>query len=114
VATARTAAAPLRAENAALRDQQAATSEILRVISSSPNDVKPVFDTIVHSAKRLLGALTAVVTRLIGDELHLAALTTTDESADQELRGRTRSSSHRRAAASKSGPASRMEPPRSP
>jgi GAF domain-containing protein len=86
-ATARTAAAPLRAENAALRDQQAATSEILRVISSSPNDVKPVFDTIVHSAKRLLGALTAVVTRLIGDELHLAALTTTDESADQELRG---------------------------
>jgi GAF domain-containing protein len=86
-APARTAAAVLRAENAALRDQQAATSEILRVISRSPNDVKPVFDTIVHSAKRLLGTLTAAVTRLIGDEIHLAALTMSDESADEEVRG---------------------------
>jgi two-component system NtrC family sensor kinase len=80
-------AAALRAEIMALRDQQAATSEILRVISRSPSDAQPVFDTIVHSAKRLLGALTAAVTRLTGDELHLAALTTTDQSADAELRG---------------------------
>jgi signal transduction histidine kinase len=66
-------------------EQQAATAEILRVISQSQSDVQPVFDTIVHSAKRLLGALTAAVTRLTGDELHLAALTRTDESADAEL-----------------------------
>ena len=34
-------------------EQQSATSEILSVISSSPKDVQPVFDTIVKNATRL-------------------------------------------------------------
>jgi GAF domain-containing protein len=54
-------------------DQQTATSEILRVISSSPTDAQPVFDEIVTSAARLCSAMVAVVLRLIGDQLHLAA-----------------------------------------
>src|SRR5262245_19743707 len=33
--------------------QQAATSEVLRVIRRSPTDVRPVFETIVQSAVRL-------------------------------------------------------------
>jgi two-component system, NtrC family, sensor kinase len=37
-------------------DQQTATSEILRVISSSPTDVQPVFDAIVRSAGELCEA----------------------------------------------------------
>ena len=67
-----------RALSAAL-EQQAATSEILRVISQSPTDVQPVFDTIVRRAARLLDAHTALVLRLVGDELHLAALTSTTD-----------------------------------
>jgi hypothetical protein len=35
-------------------EQQTATSEILHVISSSANDVQPVFDAIVHAAVRLM------------------------------------------------------------
>ena len=38
-------------------EQQSATSEILRVISSSPTELQPVFDTIVRNAVRLTGAL---------------------------------------------------------
>jgi hypothetical protein len=35
------------------REQQTATSEILRVISQSPTDVQPIFDTVVLSATQL-------------------------------------------------------------
>ena len=48
-------------------EQQTATSEILRVISSSPTDVQPVFDTIVRSAVRLCGADKGFIYRVDGD-----------------------------------------------
>ena len=37
-------------------DRQTATAEILRVISSSPTDEQPVFDSIVAQCQRLCGA----------------------------------------------------------
>ena len=44
-------------------DQQTATGEILRVISSSPTDVQPVFDAIVRSAVRRCDGLYGFVGR---------------------------------------------------
>ena len=55
------------------REQQTATSEILRVISNSPNDVQPVFDTIASSAAKLCEAFDVIVFRVEGDTLRLAA-----------------------------------------
>jgi len=54
-------------------EQQTATSEILRVISSSPTDVHPVFESIAESALRLCTAAHSVVGRYDGQLLHLAA-----------------------------------------
>jgi predicted component of type VI protein secretion system len=42
---------------------QAATSQILQVISSSPADVQPVFDMIVRRAVELCGAAFGFVLR---------------------------------------------------
>jgi GAF domain-containing protein len=54
-------------------EQQAATSEILRVISSSPTDAQPVFETIVRNAVSLCGSLFANVFRFDGELLHFVA-----------------------------------------
>jgi GAF domain-containing protein len=66
----------LQAKNASLTEaleQQTATSEILRVISSSPTDVQPVFDTIVANAVSLCTARMGAVYRFDGQLLHLVA-----------------------------------------
>jgi GAF domain-containing protein len=54
-------------------EQQTATSEILRVISSSLTDVRPVFDSIAQSAKRLCEAQSCEVFRFDGELLHFVA-----------------------------------------
>src|SRR2546430_37142 len=56
------------------REQQAATSEILRVISSSPTDVQPVFDTIVRSAVRLCDGVIGAVNTFDGELTHVVAV----------------------------------------
>jgi len=54
-------------------EQQTATSDILRVISSSPTDVQPVFTAIAQRAMRLCDGNFCNVVRYDGDLLHLAA-----------------------------------------
>jgi two-component system, NtrC family, sensor kinase len=54
-------------------EQQAATSEILRVISSSPTDTQPIFDAIVENAGRLCNAVYSSAVRLEGNLIHLVA-----------------------------------------
>src|SRR6267142_332023 len=66
----------LEAHNSALTEsleQQTATSEILRVISSSPTDVQPVFDAIAANAARLCSANDTQVLRVEGEMLRLVA-----------------------------------------
>jgi signal transduction histidine kinase len=55
-------------------EQQTATSEILRVISSSPTDVRPVFDTVVQNARRLCGADSAGVLTYDGELIQIESL----------------------------------------
>ena len=55
-------------------EQQTATSEILRVISSSQTDVQPVFETIADNSLRLCEATFSTVFRFDGELVHLAAL----------------------------------------
>jgi len=55
-------------------EQQAATSDILRVISKSPADVQPVFDTIAERALQLCDASFSTCCRFDGELIHLAAL----------------------------------------
>jgi GAF domain-containing protein/CheY-like chemotaxis protein len=79
----------LQTKNADLTEaleQQTATSEILRVISSSPTDVQPVFDTIAHNARRLCEAGSAQVVRYDGELMHLQSLDNTAPEQAEALR----------------------------
>src|SRR5581483_8652181 len=61
-------------------ERQTATSEILRVISSSPTDVRPVFDAILQTVVRLLDCDRAFVIRLEGNSYFAVATAARDGS----------------------------------
>jgi two-component system, NtrC family, sensor kinase len=54
-------------------EQQTATSEVLKVISSSPGELEPVFEAMLANAVRICGAKFGTLFRYDGDVVHLAA-----------------------------------------
>jgi two-component system, NtrC family, sensor kinase len=54
-------------------EQQTATSGVLKVISTSPTAVQPVYETIVRNAVTLCGGLFALVFRFDGELVHFTA-----------------------------------------
>jgi len=67
-------------------EQQAATAEILRVISRSPSDAQPVFETIATAALKLCGARSANVFTYDGALLHIGALAIVDSRGIDAMR----------------------------
>jgi signal transduction histidine kinase len=54
-------------------EQQTATSEVLRVISSSPTDVQPVFETIANNSVNLCGATYCIAYSFDGEMISMVA-----------------------------------------
>ncbi len=73
--------------NEALK-QQTATSEVLRIISSSPGDLQPVFATMLENGVRICDATFGNIYLLEGDALKSAASLNTP-AAFAEVRGRS-------------------------
>src|SRR6266566_5050436 len=60
-------------ELAEAREQQTATADILRVISTSPKDLQPVLDAVAKSAARFCGADDGEIFHLLPEGLKVAA-----------------------------------------
>jgi len=67
-------------------EQQTATSEVLQVISSSPSDLTPVFETILERATRLCEAHLGLLFLYGGDSFRLVAHRGTSEAAVERFR----------------------------
>src|SRR5262245_13880473 len=64
----------LTRELAEARGREAATSEVLKLISSSPGDLQPVFDAILANATDLCGARFASLRLTEGDQFRTVSL----------------------------------------
>jgi GAF domain-containing protein len=71
-------------------EQQTATSEVLRVISSSPGELEPVFDAMLQNAVRICEAKFGVMFRFDGDAAYAVAMLNLPPALDEYLRERGR------------------------
>jgi GAF domain-containing protein len=78
VASEDTTFAELTRERDEALHQQAATGEILKLISASPTDTQPVFDAIVQSGLKIFPDAAIFIALPDGDTLRAAAFATTD------------------------------------
>ena len=68
-------------------EQQTATSNVLRVISSSPGDLEPVFQVMLENAVRICEAKFGALFRFDGEHLHLAAEVGTPQNTPNSTEG---------------------------
>jgi len=74
------------AGKAEAQEQQTATAEILRVISSAPTDIQRVFDAIAERAMQLCQASSSGVLRFDGSLVHIVALGNVSQNGAAALR----------------------------
>jgi len=67
-------------------EQQTSIAEILRVMSSSPTDVTPVFNAIAERARALTGARIGSAVRFDGELLHMVGFHGTSPEAEADMR----------------------------
>src|SRR5262245_53131470 len=71
-------------------EQQAATSDVLRVISSSPGELKPVFDAMLRNAVRICGAKYGMLSLCKGEEARAVAMYGVEPAVVEKLQGKLR------------------------
>jgi GAF domain-containing protein len=71
-------------------EQQTATSKVLRVISSSPGELAPVFEAMLENAVRICEAKFGVMFRFDGDVAYAVAMLNLPPALDEYLRQRGR------------------------
>ncbi len=81
--------AALRLELAEALERQTATSEVLKVISGSPGDLEPVFQSLLENATRVCGANFGTMHLIEGDVARRAALHNVPPAYADELATRT-------------------------
>ena len=76
-------------------EQQTATSDVLRVISSSPTDIQPVLETIGERAEKLCDAEISVVSIVDGELIRLASIHGVTEAGVEAVRRAISGATHR-------------------
>src|SRR5262249_55230081 len=71
-------------------EQQTATSEVLRVVSSSPGELKPVFDAMLRNAVRICGAKYGMLSLCKGEEARSVAMYGVEPALVEKLQGKLR------------------------
>ena len=85
-------------------ERQVATDEVLRVISSSPGDLQPVFNTMLENALRICEAKFGVLFRIDDEVTYPVAMLNLPPAFDQYLRQRERRQrAHQPPASSRAG-----------
>jgi len=71
-------------------EQQTASSEVLQVISSSPGELKPVFDAMLRNAVRICGAKYGMLSLCKGEEARSVAMYGVEPALVEKLQGKLR------------------------